>query len=92
VRGRGAVKKVLIVVAVEDKGGHIGRIRLRRVPDGARALAAVLRRLTVANEPRAVSLQRRVGSIRVLGRDTHVVVQKLGREISTIRPHERLKF
>jgi hypothetical protein len=29
------VKKVLIVVAVEDKGGHIGRIRLRRVPDGS---------------------------------------------------------
>jgi transposase-like protein len=33
--GRGAVKKVLIVVAVEYKGREIGRIRLRRVPDGS---------------------------------------------------------
>lgn len=35
VRGRGAVKKVLIVVAVEYPGREIGRIRLRRVPDGS---------------------------------------------------------
>jgi len=33
--GRGAVKKVLIVAAVEYKGRQIGRIRLRRVPDGS---------------------------------------------------------
>jgi transposase-like protein len=33
--GRGAVKKVLIVVAVEYEGREIGRIRLRRVPDGS---------------------------------------------------------
>ncbi len=33
--GRGAVKKVLIVVAVEYKARKIGRIRLRRVPDGS---------------------------------------------------------
>jgi transposase-like protein len=33
--GRGAVKKVLIVVAVEYKGREIGRIRLRRVSDGS---------------------------------------------------------
>jgi transposase-like protein len=33
--GRGAVKKVLIVVAVEYQGRATGRIRLRRVPDGS---------------------------------------------------------
>jgi transposase-like protein len=33
--GRGAVKKVLSVVAVEYKGREIGRIRLWRVPDGS---------------------------------------------------------
>lgn len=35
VRGRGAVKKALIVVAAEQVGRGIGRIRLRRVPDGS---------------------------------------------------------
>jgi transposase-like protein len=35
VRGRGSVKKVLIVVAVEYKAREIGRIRLRRVTDGS---------------------------------------------------------
>jgi transposase-like protein len=35
VRGRGAVKKTLIVVAAEEVGSGIGRIRLRRVPDGS---------------------------------------------------------
>lgn len=35
VRGRGAVKKALIVVAAEEVGRGIGRIRLRRVPDGS---------------------------------------------------------
>jgi transposase-like protein len=34
-RGRGAVKKALIVVAAEEVGRGIGRIRLRRVPDGS---------------------------------------------------------
>jgi transposase-like protein len=33
--GRGAVKKLLIVVAVEYQGRQIGRIRLRRVVDGS---------------------------------------------------------
>jgi hypothetical protein len=33
--GRGAVKKVLLVVAVEYNAREIGRIRLRRVPDGS---------------------------------------------------------
>ncbi len=33
--GRGAEQKVLVVVAVEYKGRRIGRIRLRRVPDGS---------------------------------------------------------
>jgi transposase-like protein len=35
VRGRGAVKKAVIVVAAEEVGRGIGRIRLRRVPDGS---------------------------------------------------------
>ena len=35
VRGRGAVKKTLIVVAAEHKHRAIGRIRLRRVPDAS---------------------------------------------------------
>ena len=30
-RGRGAGGKTLVAVAVEDKGGHVGRIRLPRV-------------------------------------------------------------
>jgi transposase-like protein len=34
-QGRGTEKKVLVVVAVEYKGRTIGRIRLRRVPDGS---------------------------------------------------------
>lgn len=34
-RGRGAEGKSLVAVAVEDKGGDIGRIRLRRVADAS---------------------------------------------------------
>lgn len=34
-RGRGAVGKSLVVIAVEDKGNDIGRIRLRRVPNAS---------------------------------------------------------
>lgn len=34
-RGRGAEGKALVVVAVEDKGGEIGRVRLRRVADAS---------------------------------------------------------
>ena len=38
-RGRGAEGKSLVLVAVEDKDNHIGRIRLRRIPDaGAESL------------------------------------------------------
>jgi hypothetical protein len=33
--GRGALKKALIAVAVEEEGRKIGRIRLRRVPDAS---------------------------------------------------------
>ena len=36
-RGRGAAGKTLVVVAVEDKGDKIGRIRLRRVADTSAA-------------------------------------------------------
>lgn len=35
VRGRGALKKALIVIAAEDAGDRIGRIRLRRVRDAS---------------------------------------------------------
>jgi len=34
-RGRGAAGKTLVVIAVEDKGNHLGRIRLRRVANGS---------------------------------------------------------
>src|SRR4030042_5921767 len=34
-RGRGAAGKELVLVAVEDQGNQIGRIRLRRVVDGS---------------------------------------------------------
>jgi len=34
-RGRGAAGKSLVVIAVEDKGNDIGRIRLRRVPNAS---------------------------------------------------------
>jgi transposase-like protein len=34
-RGRGAAGKSLVVIAVEDKGNHIGRIRLKRVPNAS---------------------------------------------------------
>lgn len=36
-RGRGASGKALVVIAVEDKGKHFGRIRLRRVVDASGA-------------------------------------------------------
>lgn len=36
-RGRGAEGKTLVVIAVEDQGKHIGRIRLLRVPDASAA-------------------------------------------------------
>jgi transposase-like protein len=35
IRGRGALRKVLIVVAAEQAGRRIGRIRLRSVPDAS---------------------------------------------------------
>lgn len=35
VQGRGAVKKALVVIAAEENGPGIGRIRLRGVPDGS---------------------------------------------------------
>ncbi len=34
-RGRGAAGKSLVLVAVEDKGEHFGRIRLHRAPDAS---------------------------------------------------------
>ena len=34
-RGRGAAHKSLVVIAVEDKNNHLGRVRLRRVPDAS---------------------------------------------------------
>lgn len=34
-RGRGAAGKTLVVIAVEDQGKHVGRIRLLRVPDAS---------------------------------------------------------
>ena len=34
-RGRGALNKTLVVVAVEDKGNHLGRIRLHKVKDAS---------------------------------------------------------
>lgn len=34
-RGRGAAGKALIVIMAEDKGNHLGRIRLRRVADAS---------------------------------------------------------
>ena len=36
-RGRGAAGKSLVLIAVEDKGDHIGRIRLRRVVSASAA-------------------------------------------------------
>ena len=36
-RGRGATGKSLVLIAVEDKGNDIGRIRLRRVPTASAA-------------------------------------------------------
>ncbi len=34
-RGRGAEKKSVVVIAAEEKGNGIGRIRLRRIPDAS---------------------------------------------------------
>ena len=34
-RGRGAAHKSLVIIVVEDKDNHLGRIRLRRVPDAS---------------------------------------------------------
>jgi len=44
VRGRGAEKKALIVVAAQEEGRGVGRIRLRRIPDAsARSLIAFIK-------------------------------------------------
>ena len=47
-RGRGAAGKTLVLVAAEDKDEHLGRIRLRRVPDasGASLIPAVQEAVT----------------------------------------------
>lgn len=43
-RGRGAEGKVMVVIAAQKEGTRIGRIRLRRVPDGsAKSLEAAVR-------------------------------------------------
>jgi transposase-like protein len=34
-RGRGAAGKTLVVIAIEDHGDRLGRVRLRRVPDAS---------------------------------------------------------
>ena len=34
-RGRGAAGKALVIIAAQQKGEHIGRIRLKRVPDAS---------------------------------------------------------
>lgn len=36
-RGRGAEGKALVYIAAQDDGGHIGRIRLMRIPDASAA-------------------------------------------------------
>ena len=47
-RGRGASGKTLVLVAVEDKNNHLGRIRLRRVADASGASLAPAVRECVA--------------------------------------------
>jgi transposase-like protein/ribosomal protein L37AE/L43A len=40
-RGRGAAGKALVLIAAEDKGEHVGRIRLFRVPDASAASLSI---------------------------------------------------
>ena len=69
-RGRGAEGKALIVIAVEDKGVGLGRIRLRRIPD---ASANSLNRFAKENiEPNSI--------IRTDGWNGYNQLQQLGYE------------
>jgi len=47
-RGRGAAGKVLVLVAAQEDGNRIGRIRLRRIPDAsARSLGEAIQEMVV---------------------------------------------
>lgn len=47
-RGRGAAGKVLVLVAAQEDGNRIGRIRLRRIPDAsARSLGEAVQEMVV---------------------------------------------
>ena len=50
--GRNAYKKALVLVAVEDKGGNIGRIRLAVIKDASHM--SIIRALTTMVEPGSV--------------------------------------
>lgn len=51
-RGRGAKGKTLVAIAVEDRNGHAGRVRLKRIPNAGRKSLAKF--LQSAVEPRTV--------------------------------------
>jgi transposase-like protein len=79
-RGRGAAGKALVLVAVEDKDNHIGRIRLHRVIDAS--AASLTKAVNAAIEPgsmvrtdgwKGYNLLSSVGFARmVVRKDSHV--------------------
>lgn len=79
-RGRGAAGKALVLVAVEDKDNHIGRIRLHRVIDAS--AASLTKAVNAAIEPgsmvrtdgwKGYNLLSSVGFTRmVVRKDSHV--------------------
>ena len=49
-RGRGALKKSIVVIAAEDKPEGIGRVRMRRIPDASgKSLLAFIRDVVAAD-------------------------------------------
>ena len=73
-RGRGAAGKTLVVVAAQQDGPRIGRIRLRRVPDAsAPSLSAAIQEAVEPGSTVRTDGWRGYGGLPALGYARHVV-------------------
>jgi transposase-like protein len=77
-RGRGAAGKALVVVAVQQEGSGIGRIRLRRVPDASfRSLCGAVQEAVEPGQVICTDGLYAYGGLAALGYD-HQVVREEG--------------